>query len=67
VGQVAIEFSLFADANEPGSSKQDTNSEEDERLNRCDAVAVMMGGQNDEVAYSKTASLHVRKFSSSTG
>lgn len=38
---------------------KETGGSDDERLNRCDAVAVMMGGQNDEVAYSKTASLHV--------
>jgi len=36
-----------------------TDGEEDEKLSRCDAVAIMMGGQNDEVTYSKSASLHV--------
>ena len=41
---------------------QETSGDEDEQLNRCDAFAMMMGGQNEEVAYSKTASLHVSTF-----
>ncbi|PWN36127.1 putative SPT16-general chromatin factor [Meira miltonrushii] len=40
------------------ASFKDAGSPEDERLNRCDAVSVLMGGQNEEVTYSKTLSLH---------
>lgn len=42
-------------------ASQDTTSAPDESLHGCDAVAILMGGQNEEVTYSKTAALHVSR------